>query len=229
MSEKVKTPWNNGFYYSDKNTSHLFKIEGNTIKAYSIMCLDFPDMDTLGQPGTITYGDFGTAHDEVQKASGGVKNYNVEIVLFDGMRVMKGVISKDGKLIYSRGMWNDVEPLKWFSNEDLKELADDRDPKDFPSCPYPIQPENQGKLVWLSGPPGAGKSTTGQLMSKEAGFVYFEADCTMNNLNPFVPPNVGNPSLAAFQQKPLKVRLKKYVSYKFKPFFILYFFYGLFL
>ena len=206
MSEKVKTPWNNGFYYSDKNTSHLYKIEGNTIKAYSIMCLDFPDMDTLGQPGTITYGDFGTARDEVQKASGGVKNYNVEIVLFDGMRVMKGVISKDGKLIYSRGMWNDVEHLKWLSDEDFKKMADDRDPKDVPSCPYKIQPENQGKLVWLSGPPGAGKSTTGQLMSKKAGFVYLEADCTMNNLNPFVPPDVDNPTLAAFKQKALKVR-----------------------
>ena len=120
---------------------------------------------------------------------------------------MKGVMSKDGKLIYSWGMWNDVEHLKWLSDEDLKRMADDRDPKDFPSCPYKIQPENQGKLVWLSGPPGAGKSTTGQLMSKEAGFVYFEADCTMHNLNPFVPPNAGNPSLAAFQQKPLKVKI----------------------
>ena len=50
-----------------------------------------------------------------------------------------------------------------------------------------------------------GKSTTGQLMSKKAGFVYLEADCTMNNVNPFVPPDVENPTLAAFQQKALKV------------------------
>ena len=87
-----------------------------------------------------------------------------------------------------------------------KELAEDRDHKDIPSCPYKIQPENQGRLVWLSGPPGAGKSTTGQLMSKEAEYVYLEADCTMNNLNPFVPPNVENPTIAAFQQKALKVK-----------------------
>ena len=87
-----------------------------------------------------------------------------------------------------------------------KELAEDRDHKDAPSCPYKIQPENQGRLVWLSGPPGAGKSTTGQLMSKEAEYVYLEADCTMNNLNPFVPPDVENPTIAAFQQKALKVK-----------------------
>ena len=105
------------------------------------------------------------------------------------------------------GMWNDVEYLKWMSDEDLKELAENRDHKDTPSCPYKIQPENQGRLVWLSGPPGAGKSTTGQLMGRDAGFVYLEADCSMNYLNPFVPTNVENPTIAGFQQKALKVNI----------------------
>ena len=57
----------------------------------------------------------------------------------------------------------------------------------------------------MSGPPGAGKSTTAQLMGKKAGYVYYEADCSMV-LNPFVPTNVDNPTLAAFKQKPIKVR-----------------------
>ena len=70
-----------------------------------------------------------------------------------------------------------------------------------------IRPENQGKLVWLSGPPGAGKSTTGQLMSREAGFVYLEVDCIMNFLNPFVPTDVENPSVSGFRQKALKVNI----------------------
>ena len=52
-------------------------------------------------------------------------------------------------------------------------------------------------------------------MGKEAGYVYFEADCTSNGLNPFVPLDSVNPTLAAFQQKPLKV-----VSF-FYPFFSL--------
>ena len=58
--------------------------------------------------------------------------------------------------------------------------------------------------MWLSGPPGAGKSTTGALMGKDAGYVYFEADCTMNGQNPFVPLDSENPTSAAFKQKLLK-------------------------
>ena len=43
-------------------------------------------------------------------------------------------------------------------------------------------------------------------MGKDAGYVYYEADCAMAFLNPFVPTDVDNPTLAAFQQKPLKVK-----------------------
>ena len=118
---------------------------------------------------------------------------------------MECVLSQDGKTFFALGIWNDVRCYKWQSERGLKKLMDERDPAHEPSCHYKIQPENQGKLVWLSGPPGAGKSTTGQLMSREAGFVYLEADCMMNNINPFVPPDVENPTLAGFQQKALKV------------------------
>ena len=68
-----------------------------------------------------------------------------------------------------------------------------------PSCPYKIQPENQGKLVWLSGPPGVGKSTTGQLLAKKANYVYYEVDCLTKYLNPF------EPSMAVPLQEPIKV------------------------
>ena len=85
-----KTPWKNGFYYSDKNTAELKKFDGNVALTYSIgksycwkllskhlsftniyeknllndnylfsVNLDFPDLGPIGQPGTITYGDFG--------------------------------------------------------------------------------------------------------------------------------------------------------------------------
>ena len=74
------------------------------------------------------------------------------------------------------------------------------------SCPHVTpKPEKQGKIYWLSGPPCAGKSTTCQLMARENGFVYYEADAMMNFNNPFVPLNVDNPSVAQMQQKSLKV------------------------
>ena len=60
-------------------------------------------------------------------------------------------------------------------------------------------------MVWLSGPPGAGKSTTALLMGKENGFVFWEADCTINGLNPYLPVDTDYATLALMQQPPLKV------------------------
>ena len=62
----------------------------------------------------------------------------------------------------------------------------------------------------MSGPPGAGKSTTAQLLARHDGYVYYEADCTLEVLNPFVPLDVENPTLAAHRQKPLKVSIYFY-------------------
>ena len=59
--------------------------------------------------------------------------------------------------------------------------------------------------MWLSGPPGAGKSTTAQLLGRHDDYVYYEADSMASFLNPFVPTDVDNPTFAAFSQKPLKV------------------------
>ena len=67
------------------------------------------------------------------------------------------------------------------------------------------KPDQKGKLIWLSGPPGAGKSTTCQLMAKDKDFIYYEADSIMQLINPFTDPNVDNPSVASFSSKPLKV------------------------
>ena len=49
-------------------------------------------------------------------------------------------------------------------------------------------------------------------MGKKAGYVYFEADCTSNGLNPFVPLDSDNPTFTAFQQKSLKVKVAKLIN-----------------
>ena len=75
------------------------------------------------------------------------------------------------------------------------------------SCPHvKLQPGKQGKVFWLSGPPGAGKSTTCQLMAREKDFVFYEGDATSSFVNPFVDLNADNPSMATMSQKPVKVR-----------------------
>ena len=71
--------------------------------------------------------------------------------------------------------------------------------------------EIQGKLFWISGPPGAGKSTTAQLLGRNAGFVYYEADCLIQHANPYIPIDVENPTMATYQQKHLKVWLTVFI------------------
>ena len=53
---------------------------------------------------------------------------------------------------------------------------------------------------------GAGKSTSGLLLAKHNGYVYYEADCFMQCVNPFIPLDAKEPSLEQMFQKPLKGR-----------------------
>ena len=51
--------------------------------------------------------------------------------------------------------------------------------------PFPkIQPEKPGKIIWLTGAPGMGKSTSAQILGREHGHVYYEADCFGGLKNP---------------------------------------------
>ena len=70
------------------------------------------------------------------------------------------------------------------------------------------QPEKPGRIIWVSGPPGAGKSTTCQLMARRNGYVYYEADCMMpimGLVNPFTDIHVDNPTKASMKNNALKV------------------------
>merc|ERR1719350_1330871 len=82
-------------------------------------------------------------------------------------------------------------------------MAKDGDSIDAPSNQYKVEPERQGRLIWISGPPGLGKSTSAQLLSREHGFVYYEADCFFGLRNPYIPPDVENPTLATRMQRKL--------------------------
>ena len=67
------------------------------------------------------------------------QNYNLELKLryWDHLDVnLKCVISEDGNTIHTFGLWSDLECYKWQSEDDLKHLAEDRDPALEPTCHY---------------------------------------------------------------------------------------------
>ena len=64
--------------------------------------------------------------------------------------------------------------MEWITEEEAAAIEAAKEPMEAPSHPYKEQPDNPGKLLWITGPPGLGKSTTAQLLAKTAGYVYYE-------------------------------------------------------
>ena len=57
----------------------------------------------------------------------------------------------------------------------------------------------------FKGPPGAGKSTSAQLLGRNHGYIFYEADAFLSCANPFIDPNIEFEPWQQFKQKPLKV------------------------
>merc|ERR1719427_995517 len=173
-------------------------------------------------PMKIEYGDFGETDPEVEKRSG-EKHYNVKLTISlvgdeeeaeetkkeEPEKVKKmefsdlGVFYDGGRKCSMKGMAG-VSGLVKITEDDLERIMNDFEPMEAPPGPYKVQPEKKGKIIWLTGAPGMGKSTSAQLLARNHGFVYYEADCFMALKNPYVPLNVDNPSMAQMYQKVLK-------------------------
>ena len=127
------------------------------------------------------------------------------MIVFDGKLTMHGVLAEDGKSIVTTAFdGKGIEHIEVVSKDELAKIMDQRESCLTPTTFYKLQPEVQGKLIFISGPPGAGKSTSGLLLAKTQQYVYYEADCFMNLLNPYIPLDVESPSVAATFQTPLK-------------------------
>jgi len=114
-----------------------------------------------------------------------------------------GVVFDEGRKCSMKGM-GVVSGLVKITEDDLERIMNDFDPIEAPPGPYIVQPQKKGKIVWLTGAPGMGKSTSAQLLARNHGYVYYEADCFMVFKNPYVPLDVANPSMAQLSQKVLK-------------------------
>ena len=66
---------------------------------------------------------------------------------------------------------------------------------------------NSGRILWISGAPGMGKSTSAQLLGRYHGYVYYEADCFGGLKNPFNNLDSDNPTLDQIKMKNLKGKI----------------------
>ena len=203
-----------GFYKVEGNWYQLLRVEGNTAEIkLSVM----GDMSA-----SIAYGDFGEADPEIRKITG-LDAYNVEITCTaEGQTVKEmGVITEEGARIATKSMMGGVAVFVKITADEAKDMEDDGDPIDAPPSPYKVQPENQGKILWFTGPSGLGKSTTAQLLARNHGYVYYEADCFNGCKNPYVPLDAPDPSMAQINQKQLKGALKTKTTSSLKTFYFL--------
>ena len=109
-----------------------------------------------------------------------------------------------------------MDIMNCLTDEELEALKEDREPVEAPKIPDYIKPQpgKPGKMLWFSGPPGAGKSTTAQLLARNNGYIYYEADCMSIFVNPFIDVHTPEPSMAQMNQKPLKVSAKSLLSFR---------------
>ena len=168
-SKNSSKPWMNGHYLGRPGfLRKMCFINGNDFLMYPAS--GKPSLQTKGK---ISYGNFGDAHPEVASATGN-NHYNVEMKLLGGFWEVYGVLSDDSKKITFYGSANSVDSYEWMSENEVARYLDSGDPVEAPPCHYKIQPKNQGTLLWITGAPGLGKSTTGDLLSKKANYVYYE-------------------------------------------------------
>lgn len=166
-------------------------------------------------PMVIKYGEFGEADPEVEEISGQKIN-NIKMILslapFEdegdletlkpGQFATLGVIHEEGRRVTMKGQTGLGSLIK-ITEQELEELLNDWDPIEAPPGDYKVQPEKPGKIIWLTGAPGMGKSTSAQILGRDYGHVYYEADCFGGLKNPYVPLNVDNPTMAQIHQKQL--------------------------
>ena len=194
--------------------THAFALLNGHYKAtgnfYSCVLVDgsegiLKEPSNAGFKAKIKVGDFGEADPEIVKASG-QKIYNIQFTISFGKELLEhGIISEDGlRITMKNGMGMGICELEWITKEEADKLEAAGDPIDAPPGEYKIQPEYQGTFLWITGPPGLGKSTSAQLLGKTAGYVYYEADCYGSCRNPYIPVDVPNPSMAQVNQNPLK-------------------------
>ena len=159
----------------------------------------------------MEYGEFGVAPDQMSQVSG-INNLNIKLLVFFDQnnpekRVERlGVVSRDFSQLF---FMDDADPSEVNISDRIspEEAADilrsESDPADCPPGPFRLQPGLEGRLLWVSGDPASGKSTSAQLLARLQGYVYYEVDCFPKLRNPYIPLDEPNPTVVQDLMTPL--------------------------
>ena len=99
----------------------------------------------------------------------------------------KAFISPDKKIILGIPGLKPFDGMVWITPEEAAVIRNrPKEPVGVPEVSYPLKPGQPGKLVVITGTPGAGKSTTAGTIAKRANWIYYEGDGFTFGHNPYI-------------------------------------------
>ena len=209
MSEaKEKTPWKDGYWLPSWAPNRICIVKGSNISEVSLASIvqDCPEFQATTEiPGKLIYGNFGKAASKLLKEKTGLSEYNIKmavgmagILKNEGTVVLHGILTQKGTKCYFELGDKKIAKFQWLNEDGMKGIFDSVEHLSKRSHPYKIQPPNQGKLIFLSGPTMCGKSMTALELAQKEGFVFYEADLLSNLMNPYFPHLMTIPTLNRF-------------------------------
>ena len=168
-------PWKDGVYkFPPLYRFYALKIRGSIGAVKFVM---EHDMEI-----SMKTGNYENSDDRGLLASGKAY-YNVEVSTSEpGVPKFYAVVYNDGEtLTFSDGVSGE-----WMSEETFNDIKEETDPCDAYPCEYEPTPNSSGKLLWISGLTGTGKSTVSLNIKNKHDYILYEGDCFAAGFNPYV-------------------------------------------
>jgi len=169
-AKKKKKPWKNGFYKMGDLCLGLARVRGPQQTFYQLKFLEHEDQS-----------------EQEMKLEEKEGEGEVAVTLLG--ETVDGRVNKEGNRITGTKGLLAFFPLVWIPEAEAERLQGRlKDPIFAPIVPYPMQPTKQGRLVFISGPPGSGKSTIASIIAERERSVFYEGDGFLLGFNPYLAP-----------------------------------------